>query len=126
MAKKIEADPVPILIGRVGLSPHDDEFVRDYPTLAQLLMPRYADGCVMTREPGIVSIKIDGSLYRVTLVCPTERCQTTVGLTTLCNLLLDLECHVSDPKSDWVPTWDSKKKARRQLDKSQDALYNPE
>lgn len=126
MSKKIEPELAPILIGKEGLSPHDDAFVKEYPTLAQLLYPKFVEEKHLSREPGIVSIKIDGSLYRVSIICPTEGLQAVFGLTTLIDLLTQLEVMASDPATDWTPTYDRKKRQRRRLDKETDAAYNPE
>ena len=118
MAKKVEATPSPILIGKVGLSPHDSQGHHDYPTLMQLLQPRYDDERQLTREPGSIRVSIDGSLYRISLECPTEGVQTMFATDTISEMLLQLEEHCNSSKSVWTPTWNAKKRARRGLDRS--------
>jgi hypothetical protein len=117
------SDPIvpsysPILLGKMGLSPHDDEGSKEYPTLLRLLMPLYNDKKRLIREAGSFRVSVDGSLFRVSFECPTEGIQTTMMTPTIMELLTSLEVHLSDPQSDWPQTYAAKKRARRGLDKS--------
>lgn len=113
-----KAEHAPILIGRVGLSPHDDQATHDYPTLMQLLLPRYADGRHLTREPGVLTIKIDGPIFRITLICPTEAVQTVMETGSFTELFLQVEEHVASAATVWTPTYESKKRSRQKLDRA--------
>jgi hypothetical protein len=115
--KKIEPEYVPLLIGKRGLSLHDEEFGQRWPTLYQLLAPRYDSKQRLTREPGVISIRVDGSMYRITLVCPTEGVQTTLEKISLVDLWDFLELHVCSPSATWPPTYDAKKRAGHGLRK---------
>jgi hypothetical protein len=126
MAKPVKPEPVPILVGRVGLCPHDDQAQHDYPTLCQLLMPRYDADRQLTREAGSFRLFLEGSMFVVRFECPTEQVMTLMSTTTLGDLLLQLEDHLSSTTAVWTATWTAKQRSRRALDKAQDALYNPE
>jgi len=115
--EKIQPTHAPILLGKVGLSPHDDLAVAEWPTLMQLLLPNYDDKKRLTREPGILSIRVDGSIFRLTIICPTEGLQTTLGLDSIVGLFEALEGHVRSTTAVWVPTYDSKKKTGQALKK---------
>jgi hypothetical protein len=119
--EKVKPEFSPILLGKVGLSPHDDHAVQAFPTLMSLLLPRYDDRKRLTREPGIITLRVDGSLYRITLVCPTDGYQTLLETDTVVEILEQLELHVTSGKATWVPTWDSKKRAGQQLRKLLDS-----
>lgn len=116
MAKEILPSYCPVLLGKVGLPLHDDRLEEAHPTLFQLLTPKF-EGKYITREPGIISIRIDGSVYRITVVCPTEALQTTFEAVSLMGILDALEMHCASPTAVWVPTHDSKRKAKRGLDR---------
>lgn len=116
-------DPVvpeyaPILVGRVGMCPHDDQATHDYPTLMQLMLPRYRDDRCLTREAGSLTVKVDGSLFRVTITCPTEGLVGAILMREMSDLLLHIERALSEGRFAWTPTYDAKKRARRGLDKS--------
>jgi len=106
-----------IIIGKRGLSPHDDEFAALYPKLYSAIMPRYDDKKRLTREAGRLAIAVDGSLFRVTLTCPTEEYQLTLSVVALFTLWDQLEAEAFRPDAPWVPTYDAKKKAKAGLAK---------
>ena len=112
---KIEPTLNKRLLGKVGLAPSDDSAAKEYPTLCELLFPVYDEKKRLTREAGVLSLRIDGQLYRVTLVCPTEGVQTTLETTTLLDLFEQLERHCYGTSAAWVPTYDRKKKAGQHL-----------
>jgi len=106
------------LIGKVSLAPTDDEFARRYPVLFELMVPRFDAKRRLTSEGGVCSQRVDGSLYRVTLICGSpDDVQTVMETTTLCDLWEQLELHVCKPDVAWTPTYDAKKRRRRGLDK---------
>lgn len=108
----------PTLLGKVGLSPHDDEAVKAYPVLMSLLLPRHNATKRLTREAGGLTVKIDGSVYRISVTCPTEGLQCVLVTDSLIDLLGQLELALAGPSVAWTPTYDSKKRSRRDLDKS--------
>lgn len=119
--EKIVPEYNPILLGKVGLSPHDDHAYKAYPTLLSMFMPKYDSQKRLTREPGAITVRVDGSIYRVTLVCPTDGCQTVLETDTLIELLEQLELHVTSKRAVWVPTFDSKKRSGHALRKLLDS-----
>jgi hypothetical protein len=112
---KVVPEYAPVLIGKRGLSPHDDVAAREWPTLMQLLLPRFDDKRRLTREAGVISIRVDGPLFRVSVVCPTEGVQAVLGTTSLMQLMEQLELFVGDPLTSWVPTYESKKRTGQSL-----------
>lgn len=113
--EKIQPAYSPILLGKVGLCPHDDNAAKAFPTLMCLLMPSYNERKQLTREPGVITVRVDGSLYRITLVCPTDGVQTVLETDTVVEVLEQLELHVTSQRATWVPTWDSKKRTGQAL-----------
>jgi len=113
--EKIEPAYHPMLVGKKALAPHDDDAVREWPTLMSLILPAFDKKGRYTREPGNISIRIDGAVFRVTVMCPTDGVQTVVEVTSLLDLFTQLEQHVSRSTAVWVPTYDSKKKAGQKL-----------
>lgn len=112
---KLIPEFAPLLLGKVGLSPHDAIAEKELPTLMELLMPRFRSDKRMTREAGSLLVKVQGSLFTVTLTCPTEGVETTMVTSSVMGLLDQLELHTSDPGVAWTPTYAAKKKSRRGL-----------
>lgn len=111
----LKPDLHPKLLGKLGLSPHDDEAVRLWPELMGMLLPKYDDKKRLTREPGILSLKVDGPIFRVSLICPSEEGQTVFNLTTVVDLFDQLERNVVDPTTVWTRTFDAKKRTGQAL-----------
>lgn len=107
--KKVKAVAARFLAGKSILLPQDDDLKMKYPTIWELLMPTYT-GTRCTRETGRLSIKVDGSYYRVTVEAPTERVQTSILLSGLMTLFDDLEKALRDPATSWTPCWEVVKK----------------
>jgi hypothetical protein len=80
-----------------------------YPNLFDLLTPRW-EGSVMTRQAGRMSIKPDGSMWRVSIECPTEGLQTSFCVRMLDTLFAEAEKHVSSGTAHWGLTWAKQKK----------------
>lgn len=97
------------------LLPCDIEGKQLYPTLTDLLTPRFKDG-VLTRLGSKLSIRVDGSCYVVVVDCPTEGVQAVVSLETLHTMLEEIERYVSSGRAVWSMNYESRKKARRGLD----------
>lgn len=111
----VKPDYHPVLLGKRGLSPHCQESEETYPTLWGIIAPKYDAKQRLTREPATVSLRVDGSLFRVTIVCPTERLQTVMQTDSLVDLLDQLDRFLSEPATSWTPTYDAKKKAGQGL-----------
>lgn len=118
MKKSFDVTPrfAPVLLGKIGLSPHDEAFAVQFPILHQLMMPVYEEKKLL-REPGIIGVRVDGSLFRMTVICPTEGVQTVMETSSILNILEQLERHAAAPGTTWTPTFDSKKRSRRGLDR---------
>lgn len=103
------------LLGKLGLSPHDDEAAQQWPLLIEMLLPKYDDKGRLTREAGILSIKVDGPVFRVSMICPSEEGQTVMTLSSIVGLLDQLEVILNDPRTVWTKTFDSKKRTGQAL-----------
>lgn len=111
----VKADPVPILIGKVGIPPHDEDAVKEWPVLMELLLPRYDLKGRMTRESGSLSVRCEGSLFRVTITCPTEDAQASMDTDGLIDLLTRIEQWLLTGRANWAPTWKTRERARQRL-----------
>jgi hypothetical protein len=110
----------PRLIGKMTAALHDDTFAKDYPVLFDVLKPEYNERKRLVREAGSFRVSIDGSVYRITIECPTEGIQTVLYTSTLVDLLEQMEMHLGQPSILWTETFNAKRRARRGLDKSLD------
>jgi hypothetical protein len=97
--------------------PDDETGKTLFPNLFDLLTPRWKDGAV-TRQEGRLSLKPDGSSWRVSIECPTEGLQTSFVVHSLETLLCEAENHVSGKSCHWGLTWNLKKKNLPVLDSS--------
>lgn len=98
------------------LTPQDEEGMKAYPTIFDLLMPRFKDGR-LTRASGSIGIGVTGSLFRVTLRCPTEGLETVWVTDCLKDLFKRLEAYLVSSKAAWTPTYENQKRARQALDR---------
>lgn len=112
---KLIPEFAPILLGKLGISPHDDDADRLWPNLMQLLLPKYDSSHRLTREAGVLTLRVDGSLFRVSVVCPSEAVQTAVAMHSVVDLLSQVERYLSSDMLDWTPTFDKKKRAGQAL-----------
>lgn len=94
-----------------SLAPNDEVSLEQYPTIVDLLSPRFKDG-KCTRQGSRLAVKAEGAFFRVTIDCPTEGVMCTWIVGSLFNLLADFERHVRGPEACWTPNYDSQKKAR--------------
>ncbi len=115
MKETVKAEPSPILIGKVGVPPHDEEAVKEWPTLMELILPKFDHKGRMTRESGTLSVRCEGSLFRITITCPTEDAQTTFDYHQLVDFLTTVEQWLISGKANWSPTWKTREKARQRL-----------
>jgi hypothetical protein len=104
-----------ILKGVTVLLPQDPAGVQRYPTVSDLLCPRWVDG-TMTRMAGRVSIRVEGSCYRVTIECPTEGLMTSIVLASLVECLDALEAVVASGQAKWQLTYEAAKRSRQAMD----------
>lgn len=115
--KKPPVERARVLEGLVHSLPADDKGREEFPTLSDLLSPRWRDG-VCTRQGGTISVCIDGAGYRVRVTCPTEGVQTTIGVESLSTLLVELELKIANGGVFWGQTWERQKKSAPRLDDS--------
>jgi hypothetical protein len=80
-----------------------------------MLLPKYDEKGRLTREPGILSIKVDGPIFRVALICPSEEGQAVMGFGSLIDLFDRIEASIFAPETIWTKTFDSKKRSGQAL-----------
>ncbi len=114
---KVEPQFSPYVIGKRGISPHDEELKKLYPKLYTAIMPSYDAKSRLTREAGQLRVTVDGGLFKVVLTCPSEGSQCTILMTSLLSLFDELESQAMDHPEIWVETYDSKKRTGRGLKK---------
>lgn len=93
----------------------DDAGKTACPTLVDLLSGRWRDGN-MTRQPGKLTMRQEGSGWLVTIDCPTEGVQARIRLQTLLNVAEQIETLVSSGHCQWTPDYISQRKARPRVD----------
>lgn len=95
---------------RVTFTLPDDEGGKAlFPLLFDLLTPRWKEG-VVTRQPGRLSLKPDGSSWRISIECPTEGLQTSFIVNSLESAFMEAECLIESGKAHWGLTWQKQKK----------------
>lgn len=102
-------EPVEGIIVDRALVPTDDLFGATYPNINRLLQPRYR-GREMTRQPGRISIYIEGSDYVVLLSCPSEKAVFPFYTSTMLGVWEDFEEALATGKVRQKPLKDWKKK----------------
>lgn len=112
---KPKAESASIFKNIVHNVPDDDVGKMDFPLLWEILTPIWRAN-VMTRQPGRLSVNPDGSLWRVSIVCPTEKRQTAVYVTSLCTLFAEVEVMLKNGTPHWGLTWQEAKKNLPTLD----------
>lgn len=114
---KTKAERAKVLETVTFTLPDDDKAKEEYPNLYDLLVPRWKDGAV-TREEGRMSIKPDGSGWRVSIECPTEGLAASFIVKSLITAFEEAEAHVSGSHCHWGLTWAVKKKNLQKLDRA--------
>jgi hypothetical protein len=109
--KRPEPEPASFLRNLSILLPTDDDGAKKYPTLSELLLPKYK-GAVCTRQGGTLRVKVEGTYYRVSLDCPTERVQCSLLIETLIDLNAQVERFLRSGEAQWSPSWDVQKRSR--------------
>lgn len=115
MAKKRDElngfTPTP-LVGVQSQRPQDTDGEKKWPNLLACLCPVWREAkCV--RQAGSLSIRVVGSVFQVSLSCPTECVETSVRVSTLVDILDVLEKVLSDGTAVWGPDYATAKKARQ-------------
>lgn len=108
----------PYVIGKRGLSPHDDEFAKLFPRLYGAMMPVYDEHKRLTREAGQLRVAVESDMFRVVLTCPTEGSQATILIPSLLSIFDALEAQAMVNPAAWTETYDSKKRTGRGLKKN--------
>ena len=88
-----------------------------FPTLWDLLTPRWKDG-KLTRQAGRLSLKPDGSSWRMSIECPTEGLQTSLLIKSLESALAEADAHCASGKAHWGLTWALQRKNLPTIDKA--------
>ena len=112
---KLAVEPSPLLANRRTLLPHDDEATSRWPKVVSLMLPRYDAFSRLTREPGSITIRPDGGMWRIVMSCPTEGVQCIYGSTSLTLVLDDFEAHIGSENCNWTENYESLKKAKQRL-----------
>ena len=112
---KPKPESADLLANVVFSNPADEQGRVLYPTLFDLLAPRWKDGH-QTRQPGRLSIRIDGGAYRVSIECPTEGLQTSMIVASLENLAEAVEIILMQADSHWALTYARAIKNRAVID----------
>lgn len=107
--KKPRVETAKILQNVKFINPTDKEGIKCYPTIYDLLCPRWKEG-TLVRQAGRLTIKADGGAYRVSIECPTEGLQTSLIVDNLPNLFADAEKLLSQGQCHWALTWSKQKK----------------
>jgi hypothetical protein len=111
-SSKAEVSPLAELMRQVAATPQDDAAKKAWPTMWACLTPVWRAG-KCTRQSGKMSIRLSGSWFILTISCPTEGLQASVGSESLSSLFDALEAKLRDPACQWEPDWESTKKTRQ-------------
>lgn len=95
---------------------HDTLLEAKYPLVAEYLVPRY-DGRKMLRQEARLSITVVRAEWLATIDMPTEKTSGTLSLTSLVNLLEQLEDGLSSDHFAWDDNYKKRKAELRRLDK---------
>lgn len=100
---------------RIKVRLADEQGALRFPNLYAHIDPIY-DGLSIRRQPGRLTISVDGSYYRVTLACPTEKIQTIFVLDSLAEMFENVEKSLAEGKQVYSPMFDRSKKSKPTLD----------
>ena len=107
--KEVTVERAAIFNGHSQLLLEDLAGKEAYPTLCDVLWPKWNDG-KQTRQRGKLVVAPLGAAYRVTLDCPTEVLETSVMLSTLVDLFGQLEAYLASGKAIWTPGYQKHRK----------------
>lgn len=110
--KKYKAERAACLATISAPIPSDADFAERCPTLFDLLCPRWRDN-KQTRQPSRIGVKAEGSVWRVTIDCPTEGLATTILVPYLFELWPYVEAKITNREVVWIPNYDAQKRARQ-------------
>ena len=96
---------------KVRCFPTDDEGAKRWPNLFDLLCPLTESSGKQASEAGSLSLRIDGSYYRVTVTVASDKASTSFSAVTLVDLLDQVEQHLTTTR-DWVTSYTEKKKLK--------------
>jgi hypothetical protein len=113
--KRPQVETAKILSSVKFLAPDDDAGRKSLPNVYDILCPRWKKG-VLVRQPGRLTLRVEGGAYLLVLEAPTERLQTSVIVHSLASALADLEKAISSSGCNWGPTWAARKKNLPTLD----------
>ena len=87
----------------------DPEGVKAYPILYEALAPVF-DGTTLVRQPGKMTVRVEGASWQVTLDFPTEVLQTRLYAPSLADLLAKVEEYLRSGTLVFTPGWKKSKK----------------
>lgn len=111
-SKKLEVEKPALFRGNSLNCPSDQAALEKWPTLCDVMYPRYREDAI-TWQAGSISIRIEGGYYAVTLTCPTEGKQLSIVVASLATAFDDLEAMLKSGQSHWRLTYEAKKELDR-------------
>jgi len=106
--KKPVVEAAKILAKRAQAVLDDAEGKKAFPNVLDLLAERWQAG-KMTRQPGRLSVRLEGSAIIVVIECPTEGLQTSFAVNSITTLFAEAEKILTQGLCQWQLTWDRKK-----------------
>lgn len=115
--KKPKVQPfVPEILRDAILARIDDqEGAMALPVLYGCLVPVY-EGNDLKRQPGKLTIVVEGAHWRITLDCPGEKITTRIACPSLVTCLQELNEKLSSGHVVWSPAYERNKKALPTVD----------
>jgi len=104
-----------IFNGHNQLGLEDPDGALRYPNLFDVLRPLWKNG-VQTRQRGRLVVAPLGSMYRVTVDCPTEVLECTIMLTSLVSMMEKIEAALASGEIVWLPGFKKNRKALPTVD----------
>lgn len=119
MSKPKKAKPQPfvpeILRDAILARIDDEEGMTSLPVLYGCLVPVY-EGLELKRQPGKLTIAVEGAHWRLTLDCPGERITCRIACDSLLQCLVQLNERLASRLVTWAPAYDRNKKALPTVD----------
>jgi hypothetical protein len=113
--KKPAPERAAILKDLQALCPQDQEGQALYPTLFDLMSPRWS-GLTPTRQAARVNLRMEGSVFRLTIDCPTEGLMCVLHFNSIVELFRQAETVLASGKAVWSPNYEMQKRYRPVID----------
>jgi len=119
MSKPKKPKPVPfvpdILRDAILARIDDQEGMMKLPVLYGVLVPVY-EGLELKRQPGKLTIQVEGAHWRLTLDCPGEKITCRIATDSLVTCLEVLNERLANRLVTWAPGYERNKKALPTVD----------